>query len=64
MTQSEKNMLLVLVKEIERLRAMQDLHAAHVGTGVNPAVADVAMQQALKDNQPRFDRLRKEIDAL
>jgi hypothetical protein len=64
MTQAEKNILLALVKEIEHLRAMQDLLAAQVGTGVNPAVADVAMRQALKDNLPRFDKLRQEIGAL
>jgi hypothetical protein len=59
-----KDLLLKLVTEIERLRAMQDLLAARVGTGVSLAAAAEAMRQALKDNQPAFDALRKEIEAL
>jgi hypothetical protein len=64
MNQSEKDLLTALVEEIERLRAMQDLLAAQVGTEVNPAVADVAMRKVLKGNQPRFDKLRQGIGAL
>lgn len=64
MTQAEKQVLLKLVGEIERLKAMQDLLAARVGTGVSRAVAAEAMQTALTDNKPQYDALRKEIEAL
>jgi hypothetical protein len=64
MTRAEKSLLRELVVEIEHSKAMLGLLAAHVGTGVSLAVAGEAMKQALKDNQPRFDELRKQVEAL
>jgi hypothetical protein len=62
--QPMKELLVKLVAEIEHLRAMQDLLAARVGTGVSLAVAAEAMQTALTDNKPQYDALRKEIEGL
>jgi hypothetical protein len=64
MNQDEKKVLLALVAEIERSRAMLDLLAARAGTGVSLAVAGEAMKAALQDNSAAYNALRKQIEEL